>query len=118
MVEPFGMELSLDCYNCNPTIIRSRHKIQEFVDELVVLIKVKKFGNTVIVNFGEDPRVSGFSMTQLIETSLISGHFANQSNAVYLNIFSCKEFDHHKVEDFAKKFFEAETIQPLVNFRM
>jgi S-adenosylmethionine decarboxylase len=69
---------------------------------------MKRFGDTVVVDFGEDERVAGFSMTQLIETSLISGHFANQSNNIYLDIFSCKFYDPNVVADFAKTFFEAQ----------
>ena len=45
---------------------------------------------------------------QLIETSLISGHFANQSNNIYLDIFSCKFYDPNVVAEFAKKFFQAQ----------
>ena len=68
---------------------------------------MKRFGKCTVVNFGEDEKVAGFSMTQLIETSLISGHFANLTNNVYLDIFSCKYFSPKVVAEFAKKFFEA-----------
>ena len=51
--------------------------------------------------------MSGFSMTQLIETSLISAHFANQTNTTYLDIFSCKFYDPQKAADFARGFFGA-----------
>jgi S-adenosylmethionine/arginine decarboxylase-like enzyme len=78
---------------------------------------MKKFGPTTVVDFGEDPRVSGFSMTQLIETSLISGHFANQSNAVYLDIFSCKFYSPHVAAAYAKTFFEAKDVKLSINFR-
>src|SRR3989344_6869094 len=79
----WGLETTVDLYNCDPEIIRNAEKIKAFVVELCERIGMKRFGECVVVNFGEDPRVSGFSMTQLIETSLISGHFANQTNAVY-----------------------------------
>jgi hypothetical protein len=46
-------------------------------------------------------------MAQLIETSLVFGHFANQSNVAYPDIFSCKEYPSKKAADFCKKFFEA-----------
>ena len=75
--------------------------------ELCDNIKVKRFGECQVVHFGEDPRVSGFSMVQLIETSLISGHFANQTNNVYLDVFSCKYFNPKVVAEFAEKVFEA-----------
>lgn len=68
---------------------------------------MKRFGECQVVHFGEDERVAGYSMTQLIETSLISGHFANQTNTVYLDVFSCKYFSPEKVAKFSKSFFEA-----------
>ena len=46
-------------------------------------------------------------MVQLIETSLISGHFANDTNSAYLDIFSCKGYDPAVVEEFSKNFFGA-----------
>ena len=67
---------------------------------------MRRFGETVIVNFGEDERVAGYSMVQLIETSLISAHFANLTNTVYLDVFSCKLYDVKIVEEFSTKFFK------------
>ena len=66
---------------------------------------MKRFGDTQVVHFGEDERVSGYSMVQLIETSLISAHFANQTNTAYIDVFSCKPYDPQIVQDFAQTFF-------------
>jgi len=103
----WGLLSSIDLHSCNPVTIRSAEKIKQFVKELCELIKMKRYGECQVVYFGEDPRVSGFSMTQLIETSLISGHFANQTNNVYLDIFSCKFYNPKVAAEFAKKFFQA-----------
>ena len=67
---------------------------------------MKRFGETQVVHFGEDEKVAGFSMVQLIETSLISAHFANLTNTVYLDVFSCKPYDIQIVERFAVDFFQ------------
>lgn len=104
----WGLLTSLDLRNCNPKTIRDDKKIKQFVDELCQLIEMKKFGPCTVVDFGEDPEVAGFSMTQLIETSLISGHFANKTNRVFLDVFSCKFYNPYIVLEFAKKFFEAD----------
>ena len=106
--DAWGLATALDLHFCDPETIRDAEKIKQFVRELCELIKMKRFGETMVVDFGEDERVAGFSMTQLIETSLISGHFANQSNNVYLDIFSCKLYDPNVVAEFAKKFFQAQ----------
>lgn len=101
----WGLACSFDIYDCNPGTIRDANEIKRFVYELCELIEMKRYGECVVVNFGEDERVAGFSMTQLIETSLISAHFANASNATYLDVFSCKPYDPAVVERFAVEFF-------------
>ena len=105
----WGLSSSIDLHSCNASTIRSEEEIKKFVIELCNLIEMKRYGECVVINFGEDPKVAGFSMTQLIETSLISAHFANQSNNVYLDVFSCKYYDPEVVAEFAKKYFEAQS---------
>ena len=78
--------------------------------ELCDLIEMKRFGETQVVHFGEDEAVAGFSMTQLIETSLISAHFANKTNTTYLDVFSCKLYDPEVVANFAKTYFQAKKV--------
>jgi S-adenosylmethionine/arginine decarboxylase-like enzyme len=109
-LEPWGISSSIDLYDCNPETIRDAEKIKQFVKELCVLIDMKRYGETVVVHFGEDEKVAGFSMTQLIETSLISAHFANHTNTTYLDVFSCKYYDSEQAADFAKKFFGAKEV--------
>ena len=104
--EPWGILSSSDIYECDSEIIRNADSIRSFVYELCDLIKMKRFGECTIVNFGKDERVAGFSMTQLIETSLISGHFANSSNSAYLDIFSCRFYDPREVAEFALNYFK------------
>ena len=113
----WGIASSFDIYNCNPETIRDAEKIKQFVIELCDLIEMKRFGETVVVHFGEDEKVAGYSMTQLIETSLISAHFANLTNTTYLDVFSCKPYDPAVVEEFARKFFGGTHVNTNVNFR-
>lgn len=105
---PWGVLTSVDIYESDPQIIRDAASIERFVYELCDLIDMKRFGECQVVHFGEDEKVAGFSMTQLIETSLISGHFANASNRVYLDVFSCKYYEPREVAEFAMSFFKGE----------
>ena len=105
--DAWGLVASIDLHNCTPETIRDAEKIKQFVYELCEKIGMKRFGECVVVNFGEDERVAGYSMTQLIETSLISAHFANASNTTYLDVFSCKFYNPKLAADFAKEFFGA-----------
>lgn len=101
----WGLLTAIDLRDCEPSAIRSDHVIRDFVIRLCDRIGMKRFGECVVVNFGEDERVAGYSMTQLIETSLISGHFANADNSVYLDVFSCKAYDPQEVAAFAAEVF-------------
>lgn len=103
----WGLLTSVDLYSCNSKTIRDAEAIKKYVSELCLLIEMKRFGDTKVVHFGEDEKVAGYSMVQLIETSLISGHFANRTNNAYIDIFSCKYYNPLAVEEFTKKFFEA-----------
>ena len=73
----WGVASSIDIYECDPDLIRSAEYIRQFVLDLC----------------------------ELIETSLISAHFANQTNATYLDVFSCKPYDPDVVRDFAQRYF-------------
>ena len=108
--QPWGLLTCIDLYDCDPETIRNALKIRHFVSELCERIGMKRFGETQIIHFGEDERVAGYSMTQLIETSLISAHFANQTNTTYLDVFSCKTYDPQAVVDYAKGFFQAKRV--------
>jgi len=101
----WGIASSIDIYDCDPERIRSAEFIRQFVVDLCDLIEMKRFGETQVVHFGEDEKVAGFSMVQLIETSLISAHFANLTNATYLDVFSCKPYDPEVARDFAERYF-------------
>jgi len=114
---PWGVLTSVDIYNNDPDIIRDEKKIKQFVCQLCDLIGMKRFGECHVVHFGKNKKVEGFSMTQLIETSLISGHFANASNSVYLDIFSCKFYEPREVAEFAILFFKGDNYKMQVALR-
>ena len=101
----WGIASAIDIYHCDPEKIRDAELIKRFVVELCDLIEMKRFGETQVVHFGEDEKVAGFSMVQLIETSLISAHFANLTNATYLDVFSCKAYDPETVRRFSQEYF-------------
>jgi S-adenosylmethionine/arginine decarboxylase-like enzyme len=105
--EAWGLLASIDLHNCDGETIRSAEAIKQFVVELCERIDMKRFGECTVVNFGEDEKVAGFSMVQLIETSCISAHFANATNTTYLDIFSCKYYNPYEASEFAKEFFKA-----------
>ena len=104
----WGVSSCIDLYDCNLNLMQDEAAVKRFVSELCDLIKMRRYGETQVVRFGDDPRVTGFSMTQLIETSLVSAHFADNSKAIYLDVFSCAPYDPNEVASFAVQFFRAQ----------
>lgn len=113
----WGLYTSVDLKGCDPASIRDPEKIRRFIIELCDLIDMHRFGEPQIIHFGPNERVAGFSMTQLIETSLVSGHFANETNAAYLDVFSCKEYEPVRAAEFCRDFFGAQSVTYQVLFR-
>jgi S-adenosylmethionine decarboxylase len=108
--QPWGVSSCVDLYNCDPQLIRDEATIRLFVKELIILIDMRAYGPCHVVHFGEEEHVAGFSMFQLIETSCISGHFANASNNAYLDIFSCKAYDINLAAPWCQQFFKAQSM--------
>ena len=103
----WGLTTSIDLHDCNPDLLKNAETIKEYTAKVCALIDAKPWGPCHVQYFGINPEVAGYSMMQLVETSLISGHFANKTNRIFLDIFSCKYYDALKAAQFSKEFFRA-----------
>ncbi|MFH1461519.1 MAG: S-adenosylmethionine decarboxylase [bacterium] len=107
----FGQELILNLYDCKLEKIATKDTILKYVDELCKFIDMEKYGKPFIERFAEHSQIAaGFSVAQMITTSLVSGHFSDFLRSAYINIFSCKDFDTEKTIEFTKNFFEAKKV--------
>lgn len=113
----WGLHTTLDIKDCCPHTIRDADKIKEYAHKLTDLIEMKRFGDTQVVHFGEDDRVAGFSLVQLLMTSNLTGHFANATNRSYIDIFSCKYYDPKTVEKFTVEFFKGKSVETNILLR-
>jgi len=68
------------------------------------------YGLPQIVMFGSGNK-KGYTLVQLIETSNICAHFVEETDDMYLDIFSCKKFDIPVVEHVIRKYFEPDNIK-------
>lgn len=103
-VRRWGFHLALDIARCYSPSIRCPKHIATFTSTLIKEIDMKAYGKPIIVHFGEGNK-SGNTLVQLIETSNITGHFCEEDDSAYLDIFSCKEFDKEKVKHVVNTFF-------------
>lgn len=116
-MKPYGHELVLDLSNCS-TEKFNRKDITEFFEELCSLIDMERedlyFWDYEGVTEEEipydQPHLMGISAVQFITTSNITIHTLNLLQKIFVNIFSCKEFNEKKAEVFTKKYFSAGNI--------
>jgi S-adenosylmethionine/arginine decarboxylase-like enzyme len=103
----WGYHLILDCSRCIPRTIRSKNVITDFSKKLVKKIDMVPHGEPQVVMFGNGNK-KGYTLVQLIETSNICAHFVEETNDMYLDVFSCKPFNPKDVKGVVNSFFVPE----------
>ena len=112
-MEKFGVELILDLHDCDTSTF-TRESISRYLEGLCELIDMKReelyFWDDIDVPEEErqaSPHTQGTSAVQFILTSSIVIHTLDQLSSIYINIFSCKEFDPKLAEKFTVDWFGA-----------
>lgn len=100
----WGHHLLLNARRCVPATIRSKPLIEDFTRELVKKIDMVPYGKPQVVMFGSGNK-KGYTLVQLIETSNITGHFVEETDDMYLDVFSCKDFDPETVQQVVDDYF-------------
>ena len=114
MSDPYGCELILDLHGCDSRTF-TRKSLDSFFTKLCELIEMERcevhFWDDVGVPPEEqqtEPHTKGTSAVCFILTSTIVVHTLDLLKSVYVNIFSCKDFDPKAAEAFTKKWFDAQ----------
>jgi S-adenosylmethionine decarboxylase len=105
---PWGVSASVDIHGCRPDMTKDVKMIGKFVKALCEIIGMKPLGSCRVTPFGEGENHEGFSMTQRLGTSLISGHFVSTTHTIYLDVFSCEFYEPRDVAEFAMSFFKGD----------
>ena len=103
----WGYHLMLDCGKCIPNAIRNPTLITNFSKQLVKKIDMVPYGEPQVIMFGSGNK-KGYTLIQLIETSNICAHFVEETNDMYLDVFSCKPFSPNDVKGVVSSFFVPE----------
>jgi S-adenosylmethionine/arginine decarboxylase-like enzyme len=112
----WGKHLILDAAGCSPKMIGCPIVIKNFTTELVRRIDMVAYGDPQIVMFGTGNK-KGYTLIQLIETSNIAAHFVEENNSMYLDVFSCKDFDPSIVKEVVREYFDAQRFSSRVFLR-
>lgn len=113
-MENYGQELVLDLHGCLEATL-TRNSITSYFAALCKLIDMKPEA----CHFWDDedslpeeqqtnPKTCGISAVQFILTSSIVIHTLTKLRKVFVNIFSCKDFDHEKAKEFTEDWFSAQ----------
>ena len=123
MIE-YGKELIIDLHNCNSAQFTRTH-IRKYFIKLCGLIDMERcklvWWDDLHTPKGEEetePHLIGTSAIQFIKTSNITIHALEQLHKVYLNIFSCKDFDDIVVSQFSEEWFDGEIVNRRVISRI
>ena len=112
----WGKHLVLDAGGCSPKMIGCPIVIKNFTKDLVKRIDMVAYGEPQIVMFGTGNK-KGYTLIQLIETSNIAAHFVEENNTMYLDVFSCKDFDPSIVKETVREYFDAQKFSSRVFLR-
>lgn len=118
-VERYGQEFILDLHNCDEAKF-NRTDIELYFIELCDLINMKRCA----LHFWDDenvaeedkqtkPHLKGISAIQFILTSNITIHTLDILKKVYINVFSCKDFDEGDVQEYSKKYFKGVVVRSI-----
>lgn len=106
--EQWGLLTSINLYECDKQLITNEVIIKQFIIELCELINMTRYGEPIIVYFAKhDPKVAGYTLVQLIETSCVTAHFVDINGNVYIDVFSCKDYNSEKLVEYCSHYFNA-----------
>lgn len=123
-VESYGKELIIDIHNCDDSKF-TRKEIRKYFRELCRLIDMKAEKLYWWDDHGlpqelcqTEAHTKGTSAVQFILTSNITIHTLDILKNVYINIFSCKEFDCNLAKDFSEKWFKGKIVNSQIIKRL
>ena len=108
----WGYHLILDCKFCEPEKLKDPENIKKFIKDLVDGIDMVAYGEPTLAHFAtHNEHAAGYSLVQLIETSSITAHFAENIGELYLDIFSCKSFEIEDAKRIVREYFAPKSIK-------
>lgn len=114
----WGYHLLVNAKGGQKDLVSDQENVRKFVEELVVAIDMVKYGPLWIERFAtHDEDKAGISFFQMIETSNISGHFAENTGNFYIDIFSCKAFEPEVVNELVQDYFNPLNITEMMVYR-
>ena len=116
----YGKELILDIHNCDSSKF-NRRSIKSYIQQLCKLIEMERCKLCWWDDYGvpleeqeTEPHLKGTTAIQFIKTSNILIHTLDLLKNVYINIFSCKDFDTDLAKNFSKEWFKGKIVNSYI----
>ena len=116
----YGKELILDIHNCDSSKF-NRRSIKSYIQQLCKLIEMERCKLCWWDDYGvpleeqeTEPHLKGTTAVQFIKTSNILIHTLDLLKNVYINIFSCKDFDTDLAKNFSKEWFKGKIVNSYI----
>ncbi len=113
----YGKELILDLHDVKNIHLFNRKDLEHFFIDLCDLIDMERedlhFWDETYTPEAEkytEEHLIGTSAVQFIRTSNIVIHTLDVMKRVYLNIFTCKDFDPEVAKEFCRKYFNGTVV--------
>lgn len=103
----YGLELIADMRGCDFSNL-TQETLGEFLIKLVEHVKMVRHGEPLMwEDHSGIPHLDGISAIQFIETSNVVCHALQLPKTMYLNLFSCREFDPEDALRFSMEYWKA-----------
>ena len=107
----WGFHMMIEVKACEIQRATDPEYIGHFIKDLVRLIEMVAYGEPQLVHFADNTEKAGWTVIQLIETSSIVGHFLDINGDLYMDIFSCKDFNEFRVIGAIESHFRPEKVK-------
>ena len=111
--KPYGFELILDLHGCDVSTF-NRESLCGYFEKLCDAIEMERedlhfwdYEGVPAEEISNEAHLLGTSAVQFITTSNIVIHTLDLLDIIFVNIFSCKEFDRKAAETITKDWFGA-----------
>lgn len=114
----FGKHLIIDANECEGEI-RDKQHIQNFINDLCELSKMKKKGETQFIYFEDNDYnrcrdIVGWTITQVISLSNITIHINEISRTIYFDFFTCSEIKEDLINVLFQSYFRPKQIKKII----
>ncbi|MBU0713164.1 S-adenosylmethionine decarboxylase [bacterium] len=109
-IKAYGPHLMLDLNDCNPEILDNLDACYYLLNELPAMIGMTKITRPYVFRYeGSTLDDDGITGVVIIAESHISLHTYPKKNFVFVDLFSCKDFDVEKAKQHVIDYFQSKS---------